>query len=115
MGVDFLKSKCKPFVKAWDAHRLHATESRLFGADSNRLVTSVVAKTTGPHTLRGGDEVLLRVDGDRLSILADLASVAVVLEPSASISTAIRESGGYARGTIEASYPTLDLMKVQIR
>lgn len=115
MGVDFLKSKCKAFSKTWDAARLQSNESRLFSAESHTLGTSVVAKSVAPHTLHDGDEVLVRVDGDGMSIIADLARVAILPEPRADLANAIRESGGYARGTVQAAYPTLGLLKVEIR
>jgi hypothetical protein len=115
MGVDFLKSKCPQFTKAWDTERLSSSRNRLFSDASGLIATDLVFKTTGPQTFREGDEVLVRADGDRLNILADLAPAGVFAAPNSPVIEKIRESGGYARGIIEAAYPTLDLVRVQIR
>lgn len=115
MGVDFLKTKCKQFAKGWDVERLESARNRFLSAGSDSLASGVVAKSIGPHNFHAGDEVLVRADGDGVSILVDLAATAILVEPSPAIVNAIRESGGYARGTVEAAYPTLDLLKLQIR
>lgn len=115
MGVDFLKSKCKESAKGWDVERVESARNRFLTAGSDSLASGVVAKTIGPHNFHVGDEVLVRADSGGVSILVDLAPTAVLVEPSPAIVNAIRESGGYARGTVEAAYPTLDLLRVQIR
>jgi len=115
VGVDFLKSKQKKFAKGWDTERLAASRRQLLGGDEEILASDVVARTIGPNSLHQGDEVLVRADGDRLSILVDLAPAAVFVEPTPAIVNAVRESGRYARGTIQAAYPTLGLLKVQLQ
>lgn len=115
MGVDFLKSKCPGFAKAWDAERLNSSRNRLLEGASNVLATDVVFRTNRSHAFHEGDEVLVRADNDRLNILADLAPAAVFIAPNSTLIDKIRESGGYAHGRIEAAYPTLDLVRVQIR
>jgi hypothetical protein len=112
VGVDFLKSKQKSFAKGWDVERLGISQRHLHGID---VANDVVARTIGPNDLHDGDQVLVRADGDRLSVVVDLAPAAVFLEPTPAIVNAIRESGGYARGTIQAAYPTLGLITVQLR
>ena len=115
MGVDFLKAKQKQFAKGWDLQRLAASQRRLLGNDAGVLANDVVARTIGTNSLHEGDEVLVRADGDRLGVVVDLAPAAIFLEPTPAIVNAVRESGGYARGTIQAAYPTLGLLKVQLQ
>jgi hypothetical protein len=113
MGVDFLKSRCKPFAKGWDKARLDSAHR--LSAAGRETRQEIVAKTIGPNSFREGEEVLVRVDSDGLSVLFDLRRAAVLVEPSDALISAIRDTGGYARGTIKAAYPTLDLVRVQIR
>src|SRR5438105_11241553 len=111
MGVDFLKSKCKPFDKAWDTERTRAARDLLSTVGISAEATSIMAKSLRQGGLQDGDEVLVRADGDRLTVLVDLATTAVLVDPAARIVSAIRESGGYAHGRIEAD-PILGLVKV---
>lgn len=112
MGVDFLKAKCGKFSKGWDAQRLRAALSPLNNAGS--ALNDVVARTNGSHALEAGQEVMLHADGDRVSIVVDLVPAAVV-ETTPAVTAAIRESGGYARGVIQASQPALGLLSIQIQ
>jgi hypothetical protein len=114
MGVDFLKSKQKQFAKGWDFERLAAFQSRLLGGDSG-ISTSIVAQVVGSNSLHEGDHVLVRAEGDRISVLVDLAPAAVSLESAPVIANAVRESGGYARGTIQTADSSLGLVKVQLQ
>ena len=100
MGVDFLKSKCPQFKKGWDADRLASSRATFSGANAT-IPATVTANPIAPHTLREGDEVLVHTDGDRLEVLVDLAPQAVCIEIP-SVAQAIRDTGGYARGTIGA-------------
>jgi hypothetical protein len=115
VGTDFLKSKQKKFAKGWDPERLAANQRRFVGADTATLSTDIVARTDEANTLHEGDEVLVRADQDRLSIVVDLAPAALAVEPTPAILNAVRDSGGYARGTIQATYPTLGLIKVHLQ
>ncbi len=114
MGVDFLKSKQKKFAKGWDAERLASSRRRL-GNESGILANEVVARTLGVANLHEGDDVLVRADGECLSVIVDLAPTAILLEPTSAIVKAVRESGGYAHGLIQAVYPSLGLLKVQLQ
>jgi|GEM_PF-1525176 len=115
MGVDFLKSKAKTFVKAWDNSRLEIARRGLFTREPDCVAKNVVAKSIGPLTLRAGDQVLLRADGDRLLVLVDLSVRAEFIKPPASVVEAIRKSGEYAKGNIATAFPTLGLIEVSIQ
>ena len=112
MGVDFLKSKCPQFQKGWDADRLASARTKFPGAGATIRAT-MTTEPSAPHTLREGDEVLVHANGDRLEVLIDLTPHAVCVE-SASVARAIRDTGGYARGTIGA-LPASDLLTVHIQ
>jgi len=114
MGVDFLKTKCKPFEKGLDRERVNNARGRLVGGPSNTSVTKIVAKTLGQNSLHEGDRVLVRAEKDRLTVLVDLMPTAVLVDPSSPVLSAIRETGGYAHGKIEAAHPTLELVTVKI-
>jgi len=114
MGVDFLKSKAKTFTKGWDLSRLELARRNLFTRDPSCLATRVVARTLGP-TLRVGDAVLVRTDGNRLVVIDDLAIRAVFVKPPPDVFDRIRDSGGYANGEIAVAFPTLQLVEVTIR
>jgi hypothetical protein len=113
VGVDFLKSKCKKFSKGWDVQRLNAALSKV-QAESAKASEEVVARTVAAHEFRAGDEVTLRADGDRVSIVVDLVPTAIV-EATPDVTKAILESGGYARGTIRAAHPSLCLLSIHIQ
>jgi hypothetical protein len=115
MGVDFLKSKAKAFTKGLDSDRLASTRRHLFAHHPEHIATGAIAKVVGPQKLAAGDDVLVRADGDRLVVVVDLAETAVFEKPPDSLVQAIRQSGGYAKGRIEAAYPTLELVKVLVQ
>jgi len=114
MGVDFLKSKAKTFIKGWDSSRLELARRNLFTRDPSCLATRVVARTLG-STLSVGDVVLVRTDGSRLVVIDDLAIRAVFVKPPPDVFDRIRDSGGYAHGEIAGAFPTLQLVEVTIR
>jgi hypothetical protein len=114
MGVDFLKSKQKKFAKGWDLERINALQRRLLGSDTG-ILTDVVARVVGTTSLHEGDQVLVRADGDYLSVVVDLTPAAVSLEATPAIVNAVRESGGYARGTIQVAQANLGLVKVRLQ
>ena len=114
MGVDFLKLKAKSFTKGWDASRVELARKGLFTREPSCLATWVVARTIGT-TLKAGDLVLVRTDGDRLVVVDDLAVQAILLKPPPDVYERIRESGGYAKGEIAVAFPSLQLIEVTIR
>jgi len=114
MGVDFLKSKAKAFVKGWDLSRLELTRKDLFTREPNCLATGAVARTLG-SAFSVGDTVLVRVDDNRLVVIRDLAIQAVFLEPPPDVFDRIRASGGYANGEITGAFSEIQLVEVTIR
>lgn len=100
MGVDFLKGKCKPFAKSWDADRLAANNIRRFATESE---LRGVATSLGSAILKEGDAVVVHAGARGLSVLSDLAPVARFVEPNADIVRAVEAIGGYARGRVEVT------------
>lgn len=115
MGVDFIRARAKSFTKAWDAGRLELARKTLFTRESESLVTGAVATTTGPHALRLGDEILVRVDGERVELVDDLTVKGVLVKPTAAIIEKIRQTGGYATASVDRYDATNRLAEVTIR
>ena len=115
MGVDFLKSKAKAFTKGWDRARVDLARRSLFTRSPGEVVSGGVATTFGTSSLSPGDEVLLRTDGDRLVVVADLAVCAEFVKASDPIIQRVRECGGCAKARIGASHPSLNLVEVLLQ
>ena len=112
MGVDFLKSKAKPFLKGLDSARVSLARRTLFTRDLSEPVCAIVARSVGPNSLRTGEAVLLRTDGDRLAVVVDLGVRGYVVKPREADIARIKQVGGCVRGQVIRAYPTLDLVEV---
>lgn len=114
MGVDFLRSKAKPFLKAWDASRVDLTRRTLFTRDPQAAPVSAVARMLEPSSLCDGQEVVVQADGDRLLLCVDHAVRAEVVKPPESIIRQIEGSGGFSLGRIHKAFPTMALAEVRL-
>ena len=114
MGVDYMRLKAKPFLKGLDHGRVEIARRNLFTRDPARPEHAIVARCTGPLTPAEGSEVLVRAEGEGLVLVDDLAVRAVIIKPPQSVVETIREIGGYARGRILKTHPSLELLEVAI-
>jgi hypothetical protein len=113
MGVDFLRSKAKPFIKAWDTSRVDLTRRTLFTRDPQATPVSAVARMTGPTSLLVGDEVVVQADGSRLLLVMEHSVRAEVVKPPESVMETIRGCGGYALARVSAAHPAMTLAEVE--
>ena len=114
MGVDFLRSKAKPFLKAWDASRVDLTRRTLFTRDPEAAPVSAVAKMRESSGLSEGDEVIVQADGDRLLLCVDHAVRAEIVKPAESIVRRIESTGGFSVGRVHKAFPSMALVEVHL-
>jgi len=112
MGVDFLRSKAKPFLKAWDASRVDLTRRTLFTREPHAAPLSAVAKMVGPLSLSEGDEVVVQADGDRLLLCVDRSVRAEIVKPAEPILRRIEDRGGFSLGRVNKAFPSVTLVEV---
>jgi hypothetical protein len=114
MGVDFIRQRAKTFRKSWDNHKIELSRRTLFTQEPDCLARGAAARIVGPRPLITGERVLVRVDGDRLVAVQDMAVRAIFLEPPLSLMDLIRSTGGYADGEVCAVNTTGDLVEVTV-
>lgn len=114
MGVDFLRSKAKPFLKAWDASRVDLTRRTLFTRDPHAAPVSAVAKMVDSSSLCEGDQVVVQADGERLLLCVDHSVRAEIIKPAEPILRRIRDCGGYSLGRVNRAFPSMTLAEVNL-
>lgn len=98
MGVDFIRQRAKTFQKSWDSHRLELTKRTLFTREPDCIIRAGVARVVVADLVEIGSQHLLRVDDGKLVALSGTKTVAVFVNPTASMLEAIERTGGYANG-----------------
>lgn len=114
MGVDFLRSKAKPFIKAWDMSRVDLTRRTLFTRDPHSVPISAVAKMISSSSLSQGDEVVIQTDGDRLLLCIGRSVLGEIVKPAAPVLRQIKEGGGYSIGRVIRTIPSMTLAEVNL-
>jgi len=114
VGVDFIRQRAKTFTKSWDNHRVELSRRTLFTQEPDCLARSAAARMVGPRPLITGERVLVRVDGERLIVVQDMAVRAVFLDPPSSLMDIVRGTGGYADGEVCAVSSTCELVEVTV-
>lgn len=115
MGVDFLRSKAKSFEKAFDRGRAEITRKTLFTSEPGGITQHLVARSVDHCPLKVGDPVLMRSEGEQMLVMVDVTVYGRVVKPPEGMLNAVRSAGGYAKGCIAASYPSLSLLEVSLQ
>lgn len=114
MGVDFLRSKAKPFLKSWDSSRVDLTRRSLFTREPQAAKVAAVAKMLDGSSLSDGDEVVVQADGGRLLLCVNHSVRAEIVKPADSVIRRIEDCGGYSLGRVEKAFPTMNLAEVYL-
>jgi hypothetical protein len=102
MGIDFIRSRAHDFSRSWDRHRVDLATRSLFTRDPACLPRSAVATLTSPRTIPLGSVLIVRCDNIGLTVYDELTPVAQFSNPPPDMVSAIRESGGCAKGEVTA-------------
>lgn len=101
MGVDFIRSPKKPFVKAWKDGLDRLKEPKLFEFEMGSPRRAVNARLLPGMTAHPGQEVIAQLDGQALVLCRGLDKVARVDDAPAAVLSTIAALGGVAGGSIE--------------
>jgi hypothetical protein len=101
MGLDYIRAQTgKPWRKRWDGglDRLKApTLLDLTMSEASRVVT---AQLDPAARVKVGDTLIVQSAGDGLVVSDGLRSIGRIANPTSEMTTAVRDSGGYARGEL---------------
>jgi hypothetical protein len=101
MGIEFIRTRAKTFKKSWDRHRVSLATPTLFTQQPVCAARTAAADLTGCATLQKGDTVIVQLNGTRLVAMRGLSEAAYFTDPPPELVSAVRESYGVARGTVE--------------
>jgi hypothetical protein len=101
MGIDFTSKCAKSFKKSWDRHRVSLATPTLFTQQPTCLARTAAADIANGVTLQRGETVTVQLCGTNLVAMRGLSPVANFVDPSPDLVSAIQESFGVARGTVE--------------
>ena len=98
MGLDYIRAQTgKPWRKRWDGglDRLKApTLLDLTMSEASRVVT---AQLDPAARVKAGDTLIVQSAGDGLVVSDGLRSIGRIANPTSEMTTAVRDSGGYAQ------------------
>jgi hypothetical protein len=102
MGLDYIRSQTgKPWRKRWDGglDRLKApTLLDLTMSEASRVVT---AQLDPAARVKAGDTLIVQSASDGLIVSNGLRSVGRIDNPTAEMTTAVLNGGGYAQGELQ--------------
>ena len=101
MGVEFIRKSAKTFKKSWDWHRVSLATPTLFTQQPVCGARTAAADIANGTTLQQGEAVTVQLNGTDLVALRGLSEVAYFIQPSPQLVSAVQESYGVARGTVE--------------
>lgn len=101
MGIEFIRRSAPSFKKSWDRQRVILATPDFFTRQPVSGARTAAADLTVGDTLQQGDAVTVQLNGSGLVAMRGLSEVAHFTEPPPELISAVQESYGVARGTVE--------------
>ena len=102
MGLDYIRAQTgKPWRKRWDGglDRLKApTLLDLTMSEASRVVTATLDPAA---RVKAGDKLIVQSGGVGLIVSDGLRSIGRIENPTAEMTTAVQDGGGYAEGVLQ--------------
>jgi hypothetical protein len=102
MGLDFVTMCARAFQRAWDRNLPELSEPNLFTRHPELKAASYRAVANGEFRFEPGQEVIVKVDGNQLTVCHGTQSIGVIHDPPASLSAAVADGNGIGLGTVQS-------------
>lgn len=100
MGIDFVRRAAASFRKGLDKRRLELATPTLFTQQPDSAPRSYAASVQDGEKLQTGQELGVRLQGQKVIVLRGLDQVATLNSPPADLVNALAASHGEACGTV---------------
>lgn len=114
MGVEFIRKAAPTFKKSWDRHRVSLATPTLLTQQPTCVARIAAADLAHDATLEQGDTVMVQLNGTALIAMRGLSEVAYFTAPSPALVSAVQQSCGVARGTVEQINPISGVVEISI-
>lgn len=114
MGLEFIRKAAPTFKKSWDRHRVSLATPTLFTQQPTCVARTAAADLANNATLEKGDTVIVQLNGTTLVAMRGLSKVAYFIAPSPALVSAIQQSCGVARGTVEQINSIAGVVEISI-
>ena len=114
MGLEFIRKAAPTFKKSWDRHRVSLATPTLFTQQPVCVARIAVADLASAATLEKGDTVTVQLNGTKLVAMRGLSEVAYFTAPSPALVSAVQQSCGVARGTVEQIHSIASVVEISI-
>jgi len=104
MGLDYAEKRAKSYRKGLDNSRIELGTPGLFTQQPNCMPRAYAATVRSGQTLKPGDKVGVRLDGEQVVVLRGLDHVATFTNPTAELKTALVASYGEGCGIVQDSH-----------
>ena len=102
MGLDYIRAKTgKPWRKRWDGGLDRLKAPTLLDLTMSEAARTVTAELNTGTRMKAGDTLIVQSALDGLTVSDGLRAIGKVSNPSLELTTAIRDSGGYAEGVLQ--------------
>ncbi|HEY6345002.1 MAG TPA: hypothetical protein VIY49_26185 [Bryobacteraceae bacterium] len=100
MGIDFVRKAAPTFRKGLDKKRIELVTPTLFTQQPDCTPRSYAAEVHDGEKLQAGQELGVRLEGQKVVVLRGLDQVATFNSPPADLISALAASHGEACGTV---------------
>ncbi len=102
MGLDYIRAQTgKPWRKRWDGGLDRLKAPTLLDLTMTEAARTVTAELDAGARVKAGDKLIVQTAPDGLTVSDGLRAIGRIANPSAEMSTAIRDGGGYAEGVLQ--------------
>jgi len=102
MGLDYIRAQTgKPWRKRWNGGLDRLKAPTLLDLTISETARTVTAQLDTGSRIKAGDTLIVQSAPDGLTVSDGLRAIGRVANPSAEMTTAIRDGGGYAEGVIQ--------------
>jgi hypothetical protein len=102
MGLDYIRANTgTPWRKRWNGGLDRLKTPTLFDLTMTEAARTVTAELNPGAGVKAGDKLIVQSAPDGLTISHGLRAIGRITNPSTEMSSAIRESGGYAEGVLQ--------------
>lgn len=102
MGLDYIRAQTgKPWRKRWDGGLDRLKTPTLLDLTMSEASRVVTAKLDPAARVKAGDKLIVQSAADGLVVSDGLRSVGRIENPTAEMTAAVHDSGGYAEGELQ--------------
>ncbi|MDI4657529.1 hypothetical protein [Xanthobacter autotrophicus] len=102
MGLDYIRAQAgKSWRKRWNGGLDRLKAPTLLDLTMSEAARTVTAQLNAGSRIKAGETLIVQTAADGLIVSDGLRAIGRVANPSPELTTTIRDSGGYAEGTLQ--------------